>query len=277
VPEPTVPPASAGPTEPPEATARHVGALHVRVDSLHLGRRRVLADVDLSCAPGTHTAILGPNGAGKTSLLKAIAGLLPFAGHARVGEVDLSGLNAPERARRISYVPQRSMLDSALSVKDVVMQGRYAHRAFRDVGASHEQAVRRALETTDTWALRERSYLELSGGEQRRVLLARAMATEAKIIALDEPTAALDISHSLHFFAQLRSLAERGTIVITILHDLRDAERYCDRALVLADGSPRYVGSATLPASIVNDVYGVSVRENATRDFTLPPTARGAS
>lgn len=254
-----------------EANHGPAAPLEVRVETLSLGRREVLHDVELVCNPGTHTAILGPNGAGKTSLLKAIAGLLPFTGYARLGEVDLARLSAPERARRISYVPQRSLLDSALAVHDVVMQGRYAHQSgILDTSQRHEAAVHKALQTTDTWELKDRSYLELSGGEQRRVLLARALATEAKIIALDEPTAALDIAHSLAFFEQLRRLSQEGCIVLTILHDLRDAARFCDHAIVLQNGRSRHVGSTTLPSSVVGDVYGVQVQENAARDFSLP-------
>jgi iron complex transport system ATP-binding protein len=252
------------------ATPEPSAELDVRISSLALGGRIVLRDLSLSCSPGSHTAILGPNGAGKTSLLRAVAGLIPYEGHTRLGNDDLGRVSGPDRARRIAYVPQRSLLDSALPVEAVVMQGRYAHQSgFGRASQRDQNAVTHALGVTDTEALRHRSYIELSGGEQRRVLLARALATEAPVVLLDEPTASLDIAHALEFFAQLSALANAGRIVLTILHDLRDAERFCDRALVLHQGSVRHLGTARLPATVVGEVYGVRVRESAARDFEL--------
>ncbi len=248
--------------------ASTVAALSLRFERVFLGRRLVLKDVALDVERGTHVAILGPNGAGKTTLLRALVGLIPAQGSVTVLGAPLEDKTSIQRARLIAYVPQRSELQARLSVYDVVAQGRYAHRHGGPVHwfpsemsheRSHDEAVQRALDMTDTDNLRERAFPELSGGEQRRVLLARALASEAPVIALDEPTAALDISHALLFFEQLKTLTAHGRTVVTVLHNLHDAALWCDRALVIHNHTSFYTGSPDLPNQVVREVYGVEV------------------
>jgi iron complex transport system ATP-binding protein len=246
----------------------------VSLRSVHLGPRRVLEDVCFQCNPGQHTAILGPNGAGKTTLLKAIAGLLKYDGEVLVGGRALSSLSARERARTVSYVPQESLLNAELSVAQVAMQGRYCHQsAWGWARAEDVRAVEQALALTDALHLRERSYLELSGGEQRRVLLARALATDAPIILLDEPASALDIAHVLMLFEQLNCLAADGKCLVTVMHQLPDAERFCDRIVLLDSGRVRYAERGPLPEYLLQEVYGVNSEPGREPRYTL---ARGA-
>lgn len=251
----------------PEPTASAL-ALELRLQRVTLGRRVVLSEVKLAVARGTHLAILGRNGAGKTTLLRALVGLIPAHGEVAVLGQTLAGKSPLERARLIAYVPQRSELQARLSVYDVVAQGRYAHRHGGPVRwltgddahvQTHEAAIERALTMTDAQDLRDRAFPELSGGEQRRVLLARALASEAPVIALDEPTAALDIAHALSFFEQLRTLTALGRTVVTVLHNLHDAALWCDQAVVIHDGTSYYTGVPQLPADVVREVYGVEV------------------
>lgn len=243
-------------------------ALSLRLTRVALGKRTVLSDVALDVPRGTHLAVLGRNGAGKTTLLRALVGLIPAQGTVSVLGHALEHKAPIERARLVAYVPQRSELQARLSVYDVVAQGRYAHRhggpvrwltSHEPTESSHEAAIERALAMTDALELRDRVFPELSGGEQRRVLLARALASEAPVIALDEPTAALDIAHALLFFEQLRTLTSHGRTVVTVLHNLHDAALWCDQAVVIHDGKAYYTGSPHLPADVVQEVYGVEV------------------
>lgn len=246
------------------------GHLEVDVRRLALGPQTVLSDVSFDCPAGSHTAILGPNGAGKTTLLRAIVGLVRFNGRITLDGVEINKLPPERRAQRIAYVPQRSLLQSSLRVHDVVMQGRYAHqRAVGRPSAQDSSAVQHAMSVTDIATLMARRYTELSGGEQRRVLLARALATQADVIVLDEPTAALDIAHQLTFFGVLTELARAGRTIVTVLHDLRDAERFCQHAVVLFERSSRYHGSSLLPDTLVRSVYGVEPRPGGAAAYDL--------
>lgn len=265
------------------AVADAACTLDVKLDEVKLGTRLVLEHVHLRCDKGTHTAILGRNGAGKTTLLRAIVGLIEAHGSVEVEGTPLQQLTPLQRARLVAYVPQRSELQARLRVEDVVAQGRFAHRQSAlqrflgadstvrasAVRAEHERAIEAALEMTDTRALRYRPYPELSGGEQRRVLLARALASEAPVIALDEPTAGLDISHALTFFEQLRELTRSGRTVLTVLHQLNDAAAWCDRAAVVHNGGLYYEGPPTLPNAVVREVYDVDVIPGAAADYKL--------
>jgi iron complex transport system ATP-binding protein len=242
----------------------------VKLQRVVLNGRQVLAAMNFECLPGQHTVVLGPNGAGKTTLLRAILGLCSFEGSVRVQGVEFTNLSPLDRARLVAYVPQRSQLSAALSVEEVVMQGRFAHHGnFTRPGADERDRVRAVLRETDLLQLATRPFQRLSGGEQRRVLLARALATEAPVICLDEPTAFLDLSHALELFHLLSALRDAGRTIISVLHDLHDARRWGDRALVLHQGRLHYEGAADVPRQVVQEVYGVLVHENQAPTFSL--------
>lgn len=241
--------------------------LELDIEHVELNGRGVVGPVRATCQPGKHTVILGPNGAGKTTLLRGIVGLLKVRGSIRLNGRELSTLPSRERACLLAYVPQRSSLTAALRVREVVMQGRFAHRTeFGAPSRRDLEVVDRVLLQADIDAFADRVFTQLSGGEQRRVLLARALATEAPVLILDEPTSFLDIAHSIQLFHQLDRLKAQGHTVLSVLHDLADAEQWADQALVLSRGKVRYCGPTQLPAALVEAVYGVrSVACAATR------------
>jgi iron complex transport system ATP-binding protein len=223
------------------------------------GSRSVVRNVSFTASFGAVTAIVGPNGAGKSSLLRALNGLLPHQGSIVSEGREVGSMSPRERARRIAYVPQQSQLMANMSVREAVAQGRFAHTtgwAHVDMNAGQ---VERALADAHVTALASRAFNTLSGGEQRRVLLARALATEAPILLLDEPTAGLDLAHVLRFHALIRSLADRGLCVISVLHDLVDVYHHADRALLLAHGEQVAEGPASevVRSEQVAKVYGV--------------------
>jgi len=236
--------------------------VQVRGITVQRGTRVLLDRVSFSLGTGQVVALLGPNGAGKSTLLKTLAGLLSFSGELRLDGREASGLDRQERARLVAYVPQHSALDAALPVRDVVTHGRFA---YRDVWGRPDRrddaAVDRAMELTDTRRLAERLFSRLSYGERRLVLLARALATEARVLLLDEPTAALDVTHALVLLQLLRDLARRGCLVIVALHQLNEAAQVSDQALLLADGHLIAEGTAAdvICPEFVRRVYGVEL------------------
>lgn len=235
-----------------------------------LGGRRVLHSVDLEARPGEVLALLGPNGAGKSTLLKALAGLVPYEGDVTLGDADLGSLGPRQRARRIAYVPQRSLLRSALSVEEVVALGRYVHGgSFGGMSEQDQGAIDHALETAHADTLRERVFTQLSVGEQQRVLLARALASDAPILLLDEPTAALDVGEGMAVLRLIRTLASRRHTVIVVLHDLADARSTTDRAILLKEGRIAEHGTTTevVAPDPIREVYGVELIENARIGF----------
>jgi len=247
----------------------HLG-LCTRGLSVTLGGRTVLRDVELEAHPGEVLALLGPNGAGKSTLLKALAGLLPYEGSVEIAATDLAALSPRNRARRISYVPQRSLLRSALSVEEVVALGRYVHGgSFGGMSKSDQEAIDHALMTAHADALRDRIFTQLSVGEQQRVLLARALASDAPILLLDEPTAALDVGEAMAVLRLIRTLAARKHTLVVVLHDLADALSTTDRALLLKDGRVVEQGNTceVISAEPIRAVYGVKLIENARIGF----------
>jgi iron complex transport system ATP-binding protein len=235
--------------------------------------RAVLDDVSFRANRGEVLGILGPNGAGKSTLLKALAGLLPHNGQVLIDGRPDDALDRRERARRIAYVPQHSALNAALPVTDVVAQGRFAHAGpLGRPTARDERAIQRAMERTGADRFVGRSFDRLSYGERRLVLLARALATEAPVLLLDEPTAALDVRHALTLLETLRALARQGQAVLVVLHQLQEAADSCDRVLLLAEGRAVAHGPAgqILTAAPVKEVWQVDLVPHAHFGFRLP-------
>lgn len=245
-------------------------SLHAEGIRVSLGGRTVLWDIDVQADPGEVLALLGPNGAGKSTLLKALAGLLPHEGRVQMGGIDAAALSPRSRAKRVSYVPQRSLLRSSLTVEEVVALGRYVHGSgFGGMSKLDRDAMAAALATTHADRLRHRLFTQLSVGEQQRVLLARALASDAPILLLDEPTAALDVGEGLSVLRLIRTLAARHHTIVVVLHDLADARTTTDRALLLKDGRVIERGDTTdvVASRPVFAAYGVRLIENARIGF----------
>jgi iron complex transport system ATP-binding protein len=257
--------------EPP----RPALALRARSLSVALSGKPVLHALDCDAEFGTVTAVLGPNGAGKSTLLRALSGLLPSSGQVLVQGRPLETLSARERSRTLAFVPQRSLLDARLPVWSVVSHGRFAHRiGMARLSAADLKAIDSALHKADVAHLAEREFPELSHGEQRRVLLARALATEARVLLLDEPAAALDIPHALALYALLRALCREGRCVIAVMHQLDDALRFTDRALLIHEGRLVAAGASAdvISAQNVARVYGVELVPGGALAFRLGGT-----
>jgi iron complex transport system ATP-binding protein len=214
--------------------------------SVALGGRDVVAGVTATVAAGELVAIVGPNGAGKTTLVRAIAGLLaPSRGRVRIDGADPSRTDRRRLARRLAYVPQRYELVFPFTVFEIVALGRYAHHRGPGLdSAADVAAARAAIARYDLDGLDDRPFDQLSGGEQRRVLLAQAACQGAACMVLDEPTAALDPAHARAVFAGLRAATDGGAVAIAVTHDLNLAARFAtalwvlDRGALAARGTP---------------------------------------
>jgi len=248
-------------------------ALRVEALSVRLGARTVVDDVSFAAQFGELLAIVGPNGAGKSSVLRALCGLVPYRGLVELEGRASAQLDEATRARHISFVPQHSRLTAALTVREVVNLGRYTHRsAFARESEADRSAIDGALADLDITDLSARTFPDLSTGEQKRVMLARALCTEARTLLLDEPTASLDIEHALRLFESLRALARRGRAIVLVLHQLEHALAFCDRALLLSQGRVLAVGPAhdVLTPENVRALHHVEMVPRAAPDFRLP-------
>jgi iron complex transport system ATP-binding protein len=202
-----------------------------------LGGRSVLEDVTMRVQPGDWTMLTGANGAGKTTLLRAVAGVAPYSGAIVVAGREPRRLAAPERARRVAIVWQSPLLPLDMTVQDYVLLGRTPHLGILGrPGAQDRAAVAEAIGCLDLGPLASRRLGALSGGERQRAALARALAQEAAVLLLDEPTTALDVGRQqevLELVCRLRG--ERQLTVLGAMHDLTLAGQYADR-LALLDG-----------------------------------------
>lgn len=209
------------------------------------GGPNVLKGVSFDVRPHEILGVLGPNGSGKTTLLKLMSGLLkPDSGSNMFLDKSISEMSYRDIARKISFVPQTDGIELNFSVWDIVMMGRQPYqRLFGFDSQKDREIAEAALQATETEHLKERPIQELSGGERRRVLIARALVQDTATMLLDEPTAHLDIHYQLEICELLFKLRDKKqrSIVMT-LHDINLASLYCDRILLLSDGKIHSLG-----------------------------------
>ena len=206
--------------------------------------RPLLVDLDLEVARGELVGILGANGAGKSTLARLLLGLVPpDAGQVAIDGRDLATLPPRERARLVAAVLQDEPLEFPFTALEVVLMGRRARLGpFGFEAAADVEAAERAMRDTGVVELAARPMSELSGGERKRVLLARALAQETPVLILDEPAAALDVRHQLELFELLEARKRAGAAVVVVVHDLNLAAQWCDRVALLRAGAPAVVG-----------------------------------
>lgn len=230
--------------------------------TLGYDERTVVESLTLDVPPGRITAIVGANACGKSTLLRGLARLLrPSSGTVLLDGTDIHRLSSSSVARRLGLLPQSPLAPEAITVADLVSRGRYPHRGWLRRGTAEDDAiVDAAMASAGVLDLAERSVDELSGGQRQRVWIAMALAQQADLLLLDEPTTYLDISHQIDVLDLLVDLnAERGTTVVMVLHELALACRYAHHLVALRDG--RVVASGppaeVVDAALVRDVFGI--------------------
>jgi len=239
--------------------------LKIEALSVSYGARRVLQAVSLEVQSGQVLALIGPNGAGKSTLLRAISGVIPAqAGKVSANGADLLSLPAMQRARHLAVVPQAVSMPPAFTAWETVLLGRTPYLNFLgQVSEKDEQIARLSLQRVDALNLTERRVGELSGGEQQRVLLARALAQSTPILLLDEPTVHLDLQHQVSLMETVCDLAHADNLAVLVaLHDLNLAARYADRVALLVAGEVKATGTPreVLTPELISEAYHLPVR-----------------
>ena len=236
------------------------------VRSLHVsfGQREILSDITFTVEPGEVVALIGPNGTGKSTLIRAISGVLsPTGGTIAFGGTELTRLSPQARARVVAVVPQARQLGGAFTVEQTVTMGRTAYMDWLGtVSEKDSQVVQQALHDTCMIHLAERRIATLSGGEQQRVLFARALAQAPSLLLLDEPTNHLDLKHQAGILELTRAQAgQKNLAVLMALHDLNLVALFADRVILLhegriaADGVPQQV----IRTEIIEKVYDARI------------------
>jgi iron complex transport system ATP-binding protein len=225
----------------------------------------VLSNVSLGVRPGEIVAVVGANGAGKSTLVRVLCGtLVPRSGSVLLAGHDLRAVSRRQVAKKLAVVPQESVVAFGFTVREVVSMGRAPHQSGLLLANQHDlEAVEHALAVCDLTALADRPENELSGGERRRAVIARALAQEPEVLLLDEPAAHLDVRHAVLLYELAkRHAAERGVACIAIMHDLNAVAALADRAVLLKDGVVRASGpiGEVLSADLLEDVFGVPIR-----------------
>ncbi len=246
------------------------------------GTHPVLQDVCLSVSAGEMVGLVGPNGSGKSTLLRVISGALTATeGTVQLDNKSLADVSARERARLMAFVPQTEPAAFGFTVLEMTLMGRHAHRRSGKLETEDYRIARESLAAADMLAAAERPATSLSGGEHRRVLLARALAQRAPVLLLDEPTAHLDLAHQVELLETVRRLADRKpdpVAVVAALHDLNQAAEFCDKLVLLCHGKVEAAGSVdeVMRAETLSRVYRahVQIGRNALTGYPMLTVVR---
>jgi len=240
-------------------------AIEAKALDLGYGEKTVVRNLTLRIEPGTLSSVIGPNGCGKSTLLKGIARTLPL----KKGVVSILGksvkqYNGKELARRLAFLAQAPHIPEQFSVRELVSYGRYPYAGwFGRLGVADHRIIDRAMERTGVCAFANRELVHLSGGERQRVWIAMALAQEAEVLLLDEPTTFLDIAHQFQTLELIKELQREGGItVLMVLHDLNQAARYSDRIFVMKDGALVKDGTAddVITRQTLREVFSIDAK-----------------
>jgi iron complex transport system ATP-binding protein len=238
----------------------------IRLSSVdvRVGGHLLLRGIDARIERGTFVAVLGPNGVGKTTLVRAVAGThASYGGTIAIDGDDVRDLAASRRARRIAYVASDEVFLEYLTVRDVVAMGRYPFRTWWrwDESPEDDARIEAALHAVKMEGFAGRAFATLSSGERQRVWLAVALAQEAPVLLLDEPTSHLDVRVAHEILALLRDQVRRGKTVVCVLHDLNEAAEFADDVMLLGDGRLLAHGPAAnvLTSPVLSQAYGIAM------------------
>jgi iron complex transport system ATP-binding protein len=248
-----------------------MSTLELRNASLSRGGRTILDSASMLLSSGDFLAVVGPNGSGKSTLLRTLAGLWKPSSEDAVllDGVSLNEIPRRQIARKIAFVSHDTHMEFAFTVEEVVRMGRYPHRGrFEREGIPDRTAVESAMEKCDLFHLRGRSVVTLSAGERQRVLIARSLAVEPEFILLDEPTANLDVEHSLEVLALCNALASSGRAVVLTSHDLNAVARHAAIVALIHRGRIQSVGprEQVFNTRSLEEVFNVSAQAISSHD-----------
>lgn len=223
----------------------------------------IIENLQLTIPENKISALIGPNGCGKSTILKSLARLLkPKHGHITLNGYDIWQQSPKTYAKALSFLPQHHLIPEGITVRELVGYGRAPYlNLWGNLSALDEEKVEMAMKATQVTEFADRLASDLSGGQQQRVFLAMVLAQDAPMVLLDEPTTYLDLNHQAELMAMMRRLQQAGKTVITVLHDLNQACRYCDHLIVLKKGQLMAEGSPfeVMNEALLKDVFDLAV------------------
>ena len=245
-----------------------VNNIHFSIDN-----KKILESITARFEPRMIHGIIGPNGSGKSTLLKNICRIWePQSGSILIHGTDYTKIPRNELSTLVTLVPQNATIGFPISVFDIVAMGRNPHLGrFEGMRQNDRDIIERALQQTNIYELKDRNINELSGGEGQLAIIARALATEASLILLDEPTSELDVKHTLEILNILQGFKEQGKTILVSIHDLNLARKFCDTISILSCGKLFYSGTPenAFAAEIIKQVFDVHIREYKHNDTTF--------
>lgn len=245
-----------------------VNNIHFSIDD-----KKILESITARFEPRMIHGIIGPNGSGKSTLLKNICRIWePQSGSILIHGTDYTKIPRKELSTLVTLVPQNATIGFPISVFDIVAMGRNPHLGrFEGMRQNDRDIIERALQQTNIYELKDRNINELSGGEGQLAIIARALATEASLILLDEPTSELDVKHTLEILNILQGFKEQGKTILVTIHDLNLARKFCDTISILSRGKLFYSGTPenAFAAEIIKQVFDVHIREYKHNDNTF--------